>query len=97
MEASTGYQTTADADTFHPRDMPQAELAEQPAAPEVPALPPPPTASGTASSRGTAPQAGPAQTLQMDHLGPMVIGADGSISRIANWDKLTQREQEVRG
>lgn len=97
MEASTGYQTTVDADTFHPHDTPQAEIAEQPAAPEMLALPPPPTASSTASRSGNVPQAGPSQTLQMDHLGPMVIGADGSISRISNWDKLTQREQEVGG
>ncbi|PSC71551.1 fungal specific transcription [Micractinium conductrix] len=25
----------------------------------------------------------------------MVVGVDGSLSRIANWDKLTEREREV--
>lgn len=34
--------------------------------------------------------------MQMDHLGPLVMGDDGSVSRIANWDKLTEREREVR-
>ena len=97
MEASTGYQTTVDADTFHPRDTPHAEVAEQPAAPHLLALPQPPPSGSGGSSGGTAPQTGPSQTLQMDHLGPMVIGSDGTISRISNWDKLNQREQEVRG
>lgn len=92
-------EATVDASTLHPRDTAQTETAEQRAAPtELLALPPPPPPSGSSGScSGTAPQAGPSQTLQMDHLGPMVVGADGSISRIANWDKLTQREQEVRG
>ena len=28
--------------------------------------------------------------------GPQVVGEDGSLSRIANWGKLTEREREVR-
>ncbi|KAL4443024.1 hypothetical protein ABPG77_008515 [Micractinium sp. CCAP 211/92] len=46
--------------------------------------------------RGGAAQLGLGQgPVQMDHLGPLVIGDDGSVSRIANWDKLTEREREV--
>ncbi|PLW54584.1 hypothetical protein PCANC_04238 [Puccinia coronata f. sp. avenae] len=31
--------------------------------------------------------------VQLDHLGPMVINSDGTISRISNWDKLTEPER----
>ncbi|KAA1080214.1 hypothetical protein PGT21_005140 [Puccinia graminis f. sp. tritici] len=31
--------------------------------------------------------------VQLDHLGPMVINSDGTISRISNWDKLTEPEK----
>ncbi|KAH9821174.1 hypothetical protein DFH28DRAFT_951716 [Melampsora americana] len=31
--------------------------------------------------------------LSFDHLGPMVINTDGSISRISNWDKLSDLEK----
>lgn len=30
-----------------------------------------------------------------NHLGPVVVNEDGSLSRIANWDKMMPREQEV--
>lgn len=31
----------------------------------------------------------------LDEMGPMVVGADGSLSRIANWGEMTEREREV--
>jgi len=31
--------------------------------------------------------------VQLDHLGPMVINSDGTISRISNWDKMTEPER----
>ena len=30
----------------------------------------------------------------MDALGPMVVNVDGSLSRISNWDKMTDMEQK---
>ncbi|KAI7950494.1 hypothetical protein MJO29_009168 [Puccinia striiformis f. sp. tritici] len=33
------------------------------------------------------------ESVQLDHLGPMVINTDGTISRISNWDKLTEPER----
>ncbi|MBW0544281.1 hypothetical protein O181_083996 [Austropuccinia psidii MF-1] len=32
--------------------------------------------------------------VQLDNLGPMVINSDGTISRISNWDKLTEPERQ---
>uniref|UniRef100_A0A6U2YS01 Uncharacterized protein n=1 Tax=Lotharella globosa TaxID=91324 RepID=A0A6U2YS01_9EUKA len=33
--------------------------------------------------------------LKFDKLGPMVLNNDGTISRITNWDKMTDREKET--
>lgn len=33
--------------------------------------------------------------IKFDHLGPMIINIDGTVSRIANWDKMTERERQV--
>ncbi|KAI8841180.1 hypothetical protein BJ741DRAFT_20181 [Chytriomyces cf. hyalinus JEL632] len=32
-------------------------------------------------------------SVTLDHLGPIVVGTDGSMQRISNWDKLTPSEQ----
>lgn len=31
----------------------------------------------------------------LDEMGPIVVGADGSLSRIANWESMSEREREV--
>mmetsp|Transcript_22160 Transcript_22160/g.41525 ORF Transcript_22160/g.41525 Transcript_22160/m.41525 type:complete len:93 (-) Transcript_22160:475-753(-) len=33
--------------------------------------------------------------LKFDKLGPMVLNTDGTISRITNWDKMTDKEKET--
>uniref|UniRef100_A0A7S0CRF7 Uncharacterized protein n=1 Tax=Amorphochlora amoebiformis TaxID=1561963 RepID=A0A7S0CRF7_9EUKA len=35
------------------------------------------------------------QGMKMDKLGPIVINSDGTLSRIANWHKMTKKEQET--
>ncbi len=32
--------------------------------------------------------------MKFDHLGPIVVNTDGTMARIANWDKMIPREQE---
>lgn len=32
--------------------------------------------------------------VSLDHLGPMVVNVDGTLSRISNWDKMTEMEQK---
>lgn len=93
MEASRGYATTSDTDTFHPRDDAACDRTEAADLSQPLALPAP----GAGGSASGAPQLGVGQTVQMDHMGPLVIGEDGSVGRIANWDKLSEREQEVGG
>jgi hypothetical protein len=34
------------------------------------------------------------ETISLDHLGPIIVNADGTLRRIANWDSLTQGERE---
>ncbi|KAL1524569.1 hypothetical protein AB1Y20_019459 [Prymnesium parvum] len=34
-----------------------------------------------------------AQTVKLDSLGPIVVGKDGALSRVANWNELTPTEQ----
>jgi hypothetical protein len=33
-------------------------------------------------------------TIKLDHLGPMVINVDGTMSRISNWEKMADIEKE---
>jgi hypothetical protein len=32
-------------------------------------------------------------TVSLDHLGPMVVNVDGTLSRISNWDKMAEVEK----
>jgi hypothetical protein len=32
-------------------------------------------------------------TVSLDHLGPMVVNVDGTLSRISNWDKMLEIEK----
>ena len=31
----------------------------------------------------------------MDHLGPVVVNADGTLARISNWDEMTDKEKQL--
>ncbi|KAK6515564.1 hypothetical protein TWF506_007894 [Arthrobotrys conoides] len=35
-----------------------------------------------------------AEALKLDHLGPLVINSDGTLSRIHNWPDMTPQERE---
>ena len=37
----------------------------------------------------------PNDTLRMDHLGPIIVNNDGTMSRIANWEALSDGEKAV--
>ncbi|KAF2258336.1 hypothetical protein CC78DRAFT_479039 [Lojkania enalia] len=32
--------------------------------------------------------------VKLDHLGPMVVNRDGTLSRIANWEHMTEIERQ---
>ncbi|KAF9729541.1 hypothetical protein PMIN01_12405 [Paraphaeosphaeria minitans] len=63
--------------------------AEQPPSQPLPLpLPEPPVDSKAVKlnvSTGTA--------VKLDHLGPMVVNRDGTLSRIGNWQQMTDMEQ----
>ena len=35
------------------------------------------------------------ESIQFEDIGPVIINADGSTRQIANWDKMTEAEQQV--
>lgn len=35
------------------------------------------------------------EALSFDLLGPMIVNSDGSVSRITNWENMTDREKQV--
>lgn len=57
------------------------------------ALPSIPSDSGDAPTQIDMSQGG--TTVQLDHLGPMVVNTDGTMSRISNWDKMAEIERKA--
>ena len=62
-----------------PNNAPKAPLA-------LPAAPSNPTHQLDMSTGGS--------TVSLDHLGPMVVNVDGTMSRISNWDKMAEIEKK---
>ncbi|KAJ4349409.1 uncharacterized protein N0V89_008024 [Didymosphaeria variabile] len=65
-----------------------ANVSEQSSNQPLP-LPEPPTDSKATElnvSTGTA--------VKLDHLGPMVVNRDGTLSRISNWEQMTEIERQ---
>jgi hypothetical protein len=74
---------------------------------EAPRADEPPAASGAVlglpAPRPAAPGEPPRRTIDLssgeavslDHLGPVVVGTDGTLARIANWAQMTPPEQAV--
>lgn len=36
----------------------------------------------------------PSNVIKLDHLGPMIVNSDGTISRIANWQNMSEIEKQ---
>ncbi|KAI1184255.1 hypothetical protein F5B17DRAFT_412732 [Nemania serpens] len=67
----------------------------QPSAPSHPATPLPALpAAGDPSSLSSPTLEVGGSALRLDHLGPLVVNADGTLSRIANWEKMAEIERE---
>ena len=75
-------------DTTTPQNDANTEQQQQP--PKAPLALPAAPADGTTqldmSNGGT--------TVSLDHLGPMVVNVDGTMSRISNWDKMAEIEKK---
>lgn len=53
--------------------------------------------TSTASSESGAPKLDLSKdggSVKLDHLGPMVVNTDGTMSRIANWELMTEMEKQ---
>lgn len=47
----------------------------------------------SAESNTTTLDVGSGQGVKLDHLGPMVVNRDGTLSRIGNWEQMTDIEK----
>jgi len=74
--------TTANDNMADPNSQQQEETRETPLG-----LPEPPAG-------GIKLDVGSGEGVALDHLGPMVVNKDGTISRITNWDKMAEIEKK---
>jgi hypothetical protein len=78
------------AERTNPQNDTNAADTEQQQPPKAPLALPPAPSDGTTqldmSNGGT--------TVSLDHLGPMVVNVDGTMSRISNWDKMAEIEKK---
>ena len=61
----------------------------------LPALPAPDGASGAGDEDGVRTVQVDGKPVALDKLGPMVVGRDGTVSRIANWQEMTEGERQT--
>ncbi|KAI0865281.1 hypothetical protein F4860DRAFT_460835 [Xylaria cubensis] len=95
------YSTSANSSSSHPPSSPimdttetksetnngtQPESETSSSSAPLPALPAADGATSTLEVGGAA--------LRLDHLGPLVVNEDGTLSRIANWEKMADIERE---
>lgn len=60
----------------------------------LPALPAPNHTNNSDGSATTTTLEVDGKAVVLDHLGPMVIGRDGTVSRISNWQEMSERERQ---
>ncbi|PVH88674.1 hypothetical protein DL98DRAFT_508574 [Cadophora sp. DSE1049] len=85
MSSSTSYSTAPPPDSDSPST--PTETQSQPKQPlALPSAPHNNTTQLDMSSGST--------SVKLDHLGPMVVNVDGTLSRISNWDKMAEIEKE---
>lgn len=75
-----GSVSSADAQSQNQSDTPKKQLA----LPEVPADSTNPSTQLNVNGPG----------VKLDHLGPMVVNQDGTLSRISNWNNMAAIEQQ---
>jgi hypothetical protein len=87
--STTANQSSNNPEVAQQTTTPQndADAEQQPKAPlALPAAPSDGTTQLDMSNGGT--------TVSLDHLGPMVVNVDGTMSRISNWDKMADIEKK---
>ncbi|GBF87909.1 hypothetical protein Rsub_00621 [Raphidocelis subcapitata] len=59
------------------------------------ALPPPEADAGAGRGAGESTSIRLGEKVALDHLGPTIVHEDGTVSRISNWDQLSEAERAV--
>ncbi|PWY86299.1 hypothetical protein BO70DRAFT_361131 [Aspergillus heteromorphus CBS 117.55] len=80
MPSSPDPQPTSNQDQ---NQQPQEERKEYLALPDT----------NSAASSTQLDVSGDGSTVKLDHLGPLVVNQDGSLSRISNWEQMTEIER----
>lgn len=86
--SSTTYSSNSSAPAEQ-RQQQQSETTSNNDAPKAPLALPEAPANATQLDMSTG-----GTTVSLDHLGPMVVNVDGTMSRIANWDKMAEIEKK---
>lgn len=88
--ASSSRDTNASQNTT---SNPTPDPSTQPASPE-PNTPLPLPSPQTAPDNPTTTLTPNAPAIKLDHLGPLVVNKDGTLSRIANWQSMAEIERQ---
>ena len=86
--SSTIYSSNSSAPAEEQQQQQQPEPSDN-NAPKAPLALPEAPANATQLDMSTG-----GTTVSLDHLGPMVVNVDGTMSRIANWDKMAEIEKK---
>lgn len=87
---SSSMTTQNEKNDYTNNPAPQHEEQDQESKPSQPLpLPGPST-----STNGTTQLNVGGQAVKLDHLGPLVVNKDGTLSRIANWETMTEIERQ---
>lgn len=84
--ASNAPDSTSQQQTAQPRDS-QQNAPDTQSPPGAPLPLPEPSSDATQLSVN-------GEGVKLDHLGPLVVNKDGSLSRIANWDSMAEIERQ---
>ncbi|GKT49893.1 uncharacterized protein ColSpa_10074 [Colletotrichum spaethianum] len=94
--APAADSSNADSSQRQPDAQGSAESAQQKQAPALPPLPAPSSDGNSAGGNGTITldmSGGEGASTKLDHLGPLVVNQDGTMSRIGNWGEMTEIER----
>lgn len=89
-DASNKLKTQVESESADSRQASHAEQSSvdaQDTRPHAPLPLPEPTSDATQLNVN-------GEGVKLDHLGPLVVNKDGTLSRIANWDKMAEIEKQ---
>lgn len=88
MASNAPHTPTSKHDTAPTSETPEHSSSNAQALPQTGPLPlPSPSSDATPLNVN-------GSGVKLDHLGPLVVNKDGSLSRIANWDKMAEIERQ---